>query len=73
LIKSTDPDILVNEGTGALTEEFSGSHLSAFVADVCESKQVLAELVEYLCNTFSTLHSECKLEKNSLMQFQLKW
>ena len=34
---------------------------------------MLAELVDYLCNTFATLHSECKLEKNSQMQFQLKW
>ena len=34
-IKSTDPDILVNEGIAALTEEFSDSHMSAFVADVC--------------------------------------
>jgi len=32
-------------------EEFSDSHLSAFVADVCESKRMLAELVEYLRNT----------------------
>ena len=72
-IKSTDLDILVNEGTAALTEEFSDSHLSAFVADVCESKRMLAEFVEYLRNTFAMLHSECKLEKNSQMQFQLKW
>jgi len=33
-IKSTDPDILVNEGTAALTEEFSDSHLLTFLDNV---------------------------------------
>jgi len=72
-IKSIDPDILIKEGTTALTEEFSDGHLSAFVADMYESKQMLTELAEYLRNTFAKLHAECKLGKNSQMQFQLKW
>jgi len=72
-IKSIGPDILIKEGTTALTEEFFDGHLSAFVADVYELKQMLTELVEYLRDTFAKLHAECKLEKNSQMQFQLKW
>ena len=36
-IKSTDPDILVNEGTAALTEEFFDSHLLTFLDNVWES------------------------------------
>ena len=58
------------EGTAVLTEEFSDS---SFISDVCELKQLLTDLVEYLHNTFAMLHSECKEEKNSPMQFQLRW
>ena len=72
-IKSINVSTLITEGTTALTEEYSESHLAAFADSVCESKQFLTEIVEYLCNTFATLHFECKQEKNSQMQFQLKW
>ena len=40
---------------------------------MCEAWQLLKNLVEYLRNSFATLHSECKKEKNSQLQFQLRW
>ena len=72
-IRSIDAATLVKEGTTALTEEFSDGHLTAFISDVCESEELLTELVVYLRETFAMLHFECKQEKNSQMQFQLKW
>lgn len=72
-IKSIDPAILMEEVTTALTEQFLDGHLITFVTDVCEAKQLLHNLVEYFRNTFATLHAECKKEKNSQMQFQLRW
>ena len=50
----------MKEGTAALTEKFS---YSSFVSDVCESKQLLTDLVEFLHNTFAMLHSECKKKR----------
>ena len=72
-IRSFDAAALVKEGTTALTEEFCNGHLTTFISDVCESKELLTELVVYLRETFATLHFECKQQKNSQMQFQLKW
>ena len=72
-IKCIDVGTLIKEGTTALTEEFSEGNLAAFIHDVCEAKQFLTELGEYLHDKFATLHFECKQEKNSQMQFQLKW
>ena len=70
-IRSIDLDVLLKEVTTALiAEEFADG---SFVNDLCESKQLLTDLVEYLRNTFAMLHSECKREKNSQMRFQLRW
>ena len=68
-----DPAFLTKEVTTALTEQFSDGHLITFVTNVCEAKQLLKNLVEYFRNTFAALHSKCKKEKNSQMQFLLFW
>ena len=49
-----------------MTEEFSDGHLSAFVADVYESKQMPTKLAEHLPNTFAKLLAECKLATDAI-------
>ena len=43
------------------------------VKELCDTKQLLRELADFHRDTFVALHIECKKEKNSKLQFQLRW
>ena len=73
-LKSLDASVLVSEAVVCLNhQEFMNSQLIRLVKELRKEKQLLQELVENLRQTFVTLHCECKKEKNSQMQFQLRW
>lgn len=73
-LKCIATNVLVDEAVASLKEQFSECHgLSAFVDEMCKAEEVLNDIIQYHRDTFSTLHSECKKEKNSQLQFQLKW
>ena len=70
-LKTIETNILVDEAVASLKEQFSDCHSpSTLVNAMCEAEKLLNDMVEYRCDTFAMLHSECKKGK---MQFQLRW
>jgi len=67
-----DTSLLVLEAVARIREEFdlSSTHL---IDEFCSSKQLLQDLAGFHRDTFVELHVKCKKEKNSQLQFQLKW
>ena len=53
-----------------IREEFE-SDSTSLVNELCDVKQILQKLVQFHCDTFVSLHVECKKGKNSQLQFHI--
>ena len=72
-IKAIDTYVLVSEAVTALKEQCCDCSLATFTNELCEANELLKDLVDCHRDIFATLHADCKKEKNSQIQFQMKW
>ena len=67
------PKILVNEMQRDVAEHFSDCNLSKFANELFENDELMLEIARHHREAFVTLYGECKLLKNSCMEFQRHW
>ena len=75
LLQSIDTSVLVLKAVARVKEDITDSdtRLISLVNGLCDATQLLRELAEFHRDTCMALHVECKKEKNSQLQFQLRW
>ena len=72
-LQCLNPKILVNEMQRDVAKYFSDCNLSKFASELFENDKPMLEIARHHCKTFVTLYGECKLLKNSCMEFQQHW
>ena len=70
-IRAMDSSVLVREVVTALKEQCCDGSLETFTNNLCKANVLLKDLVDYHRDMFTTLHADCKQEKNSQIQFQI--
>ena len=70
-IRAMDTSVIVSEVVTALKKQSLNCSLATFTNELCKENELLKNLVDFHRDTFTTLHADCKKEKNSHIRFQM--